>query len=60
MVDQLSYLKPLTVSDAFVDAKFREAKDKKNNLLYLQGSDRLEEVKGLPVINVITSEEEQL
>ena len=42
MVDQLSYLKPLTVSDAFVDAKFREAKDKKNNLLYLQGSDRLE------------------
>lgn len=59
-LDELKNIKPLSVGEAFVDAKFREAKDNNNNLLFLNGTDRLKEVKGLPVVNVISKEHETL
>lgn len=58
--DKLGDLAPISVKDAFVDAKFRESKDKKGKLLFLEGSERYAEIKGLPVINVITNKVEQL
>jgi hypothetical protein len=58
--DKLDSKTALTVKEAFVDAKFREAKDERNRLLFLQGSERYEEIKGLPVVNVINGELEKL
>jgi hypothetical protein len=58
--DKLGDLAPVSVKDAFVDAKFRESKDKKGRLLLLEGDQRYTEIKGLPVTNVITNAVEQL
>tara|TARA_B110000259_G_scaffold187596_1_gene242424 strand:+ start:33 stop:908 length:876 start_codon:yes stop_codon:yes gene_type:complete len=58
--DKLEDLVPVDVKDAFVDAKFREAKDTNGKLLFLEGRERHEEIKGLPVVNVITDEVEFL
>jgi len=58
--DKLGDLAPVSVKDAFVDAKFREAKDIKGKLLLLEGNERYEEIKGLPVINIITNAIEEL
>ena len=58
--DKLKDLAPVEVREAFVDAKFREAKDRNGNLLFLEGRERYEEMKGLPVVNVITNEVEFL
>ena len=58
--DHLVTLKELTVQEAFVDAKFREARDKKGKLLFLTDSNRYKYFQGLPVINVITNQTEKL
>ena len=58
--DHLVTLKELTVQEAFVDAKFREARDKKGKLLFLTDSNRYKYIQGLPVINVITNQTEKL
>ena len=54
--DKLSSLIELSVQEAFVDAKFREARDKNGKLLYLTGPQRYEYIKGLPVVNVLTNQ----
>ena len=38
----------------------RESRDKDGNLSFLRGEDRLNEIKGLPVLNVVTGLEESL
>jgi hypothetical protein len=58
--DHLSSLKELSVQEAFVDAKFRESRDKDGKLLYLTGAERYNYIKGLPVVNVITNKIEEL
>jgi hypothetical protein len=58
--DRLATLKELSVQEAFVDAKFREARDKKGKLLFLTDSNRYKNIQGLPVINVITNQTEIL
>ena len=58
--DQLTILKELSVKEAFVDAKFREARDKEGELLFLSGTERYNYIKGLSVVNVITKKIEIL
>jgi hypothetical protein len=58
--DRLNTLNELSVNDAFVDSKFREARDKRGNLLFLTGSQRLEYIEGMPVVNVLTGQTEVL
>jgi hypothetical protein len=50
----------LSVEEAFKDSKFRESRNKDYSLSYLKGDKRLEEIKGMPVINVITGVEEEI
>ena len=38
----------------------RESKDIDGKLNFLRGDDRLNEIKGLPVLNVLTGEEEKI
>jgi hypothetical protein len=58
--DRLATLKELSVQEAFVDAKFRESRDKGGNLLFLTDYNRYKNIQGLPVINVITNQTEKL
>jgi hypothetical protein len=58
--DHLSTLKELSTQEAFVDAKFREARDKDGKLLFLSDSNRYKYIQGLPVINVLTNQKEIL
>ncbi len=58
--DKLASLKELPVKEAFVDAKFREARNNKGELLYLSGSERYKYIQGLSVVNVITNKIEKL
>ncbi len=58
--DKLTTIKELTVSEAFVDSKFRESRNDKGKLLFLTGNERYEYIKGLPVINVLNNEYEEL
>jgi hypothetical protein len=58
--DKLSSFKELSVKEAFVDAKFREARNKVGELLYLSGLERYDYIKGLSVVNVINNEIEVL
>jgi hypothetical protein len=58
--DHLSTLKELSTKEAFVDAKFREARDKDGKLLFLSDSNRYKYIQGLPVINVLTNQKEIL
>ena len=53
-------IKCLTTGEAFVDSKFRESRDIDYGLSLLSGGERLEALKGLPVLNVITGEIEEL
>ena len=58
--DKLTSFKELSVKEAFVDAKFREARNKVGELLYLSGLERYNYIKGLSVVNVINNEIEVL
>ncbi|MCU0847474.1 MAG: hypothetical protein MUD12_06260 [Spirochaetes bacterium] len=53
-------VKELSVEEAFKKSKYRESRNKDYSLSYLSGNDRLEIIKGLEVINVITNEKEKL
>lgn len=43
--------KPLTATEGYVESKFRESRNRKGELDFLSGKDRLEIIKGLPVYN---------
>jgi hypothetical protein len=58
--DKLAPFKELSEKEAFVDAKFREARNKEGELLYLNGPERYNYIKGLSVVNVITNKIEVL
>ncbi len=58
--NRLGELRALSAEEGYVYSRFRESRDKKGNLNYLSGSERYECIKGLPVYNVMTGQEEQL
>jgi hypothetical protein len=51
-------IKATTVKEAFKESKFRESKNKDNTFSFLHGKNRLEAIKGLEVVNVISGETE--
>ena len=57
MTDKLSMLSNNAIC---FNGYFRESRDLNGNLNYLRGEERLQEIKGLPVINVLTGLEEKL
>ncbi|QXQ06459.1 hypothetical protein KX816_20315 [Sphingosinicellaceae bacterium] len=50
----------LTAEQAYVESRFREARDGGGKMTYLRSSDRIEEIRGLPVLNVETGQIEPL
>ena len=48
----VSSLKPLTTKEAFVESQFRESRDRKGELTFLSGTDRLREIGEMPLIDV--------
>ncbi len=48
-------LEVLIAEQAYVPSKFRESKDVQGGLTYISGDDRLNLIKGLPVLNVETN-----
>lgn len=50
----------ISLEEAFTDSTFREGRHKNFDLSYSRGSDRLEIIKGLDVVNVETGEIEKL
>jgi hypothetical protein len=44
----------LCTGDAYVPSMFRESRDSEGNLTFMDGADRLEVIKGMPVFNVET------
>lgn len=53
-------VKELSVSSAFKDSKFRESRNEDHELSFISGKNRLDIIKGLEVINVLTNEREKL
>ncbi len=53
-------VKGLAVQKGFKESKFRESRDRDYSLSFLSGNDRLEEIKGLEVLNVLTNQIEVL
>jgi hypothetical protein len=49
-----------SVEQAFTVSRFRESRDQAGNLTYVGGDQRIEVIRGLPVINVISGAEEVL
>jgi hypothetical protein len=49
-----------TVTQAYHQSNFRESRDKSGNLAYLSGDERINIIKGLPVLNVETGKIEAL
>ncbi|WP_245901634.1 hypothetical protein [Chitinophaga ginsengisoli] len=58
--NRLGALRALSAEEGYVYSSFRESRDRKGNLNYLSGSERYECIKGLPVYNIMTGQEEQL
>ena len=58
--NRLGELRALSAEEGYVYSRFRESRDRNGNLNYLSGSERYECIKGLPVYNVMTGQEEQL
>ncbi len=48
-------LPSVTVEDEFVNSQFRESRNEKGQLTYIEGQDRYDAIKGLPVWNVESS-----
>lgn len=49
-----------TLESAFVLSKSRESRDQKGKFTYLRGCERIEAIKGLPVVNVLTGKLEKI
>jgi hypothetical protein len=58
--NKINGLTPLKPSFGYVESKFREAKDKNNNLIYTRSGDRIKHLKLLPFINTRTNQIEYL
>lgn len=55
-----SSISSLSVENAFVDAKFSEARSTEGSLIFRRGADRLALIAGNPVINTVSGETESL
>lgn len=53
-------VKPVDVQQAFVASQFREGRDKSGRPAFYRGHERLDKIRGLPVLNVFTGEMESL
>ncbi len=53
-------LKPVSLSEGFVASKFRESRNELGDLTYLNNIDRIEEIRGLTVVNTETMTEEKI
>ena len=49
-----------SVGDGYVSSKFRESRGQDGRLTFLRGEDREHEIRGLPVMNVVTGNIEKL
>jgi hypothetical protein len=50
----------LTAEQAYLPSTIQQSRDRQGKLSYLAGNDRLEAIRGLPVVNVQTGEREEL
>ena len=57
---KLNGLLSLSVKEAYVASRFRESRNKEGELSLLDGNDRKAIIKGLPVINTRTNQQESL
>lgn len=53
-------IKELTVEKGYRLSKFRESRNKKGELTFLRGKERIDEIRGMPVINTETNKIEKL
>lgn len=53
-------IKKISVKEAYVESKFRESRDQNGNLSYIRGKERIEAIRGLKVINVLTNQIEEI
>ena len=53
-------VKELSLGKGYVFSQFRESRDRKGNLTYLMGKERIEAIRGMPVYNVETKQIEKL
>lgn len=58
--DKMKGLQPVDEQKGYVLSQFRESRDKHGNLNYLNGDNRLKEIKGLPVFNTRTDKAENI
>jgi len=49
--DKLGDLKKISVEDGYVESKFRESRDTLGRLTFIDGKERIEEIRGLEVYN---------
>lgn len=52
--DYISIFQELDPDSAFVNSRFRESRDVKGDLTYISGAERIESIRGMPVLNVIS------
>ena len=53
-------IRPLSVAEAYTVSKHRESRDAAGRLTFVGGAARIELIRGLPVVNVVTGETEAL
>ncbi len=53
-------IKEISIDEGFVDAKFRESRNKDGSLLYLKGNQRINYLKGLDIYNVTNGAVEKI
>ena len=52
---QTSLIKEVNIEEGFVDSKFREGRNEKGELTYLMGEEKINQLKGMPIINLETN-----
>ncbi|MBB6270753.1 hypothetical protein HDF26_001180 [Pedobacter cryoconitis] len=58
--DKIKDLETKDINEGYVLSKFREGRDKNDKLTYLNGDDRLKEIKGMEVFNTRTNKIETI
>lgn len=50
------FVKEISLKEGFIDSKFRESRNEKGELTFITGKKRIDIIKNMPVIDVITNE----
>jgi hypothetical protein len=58
--DKIGNLKPLNAEEGYVCSNFKESRNERGELTYLNGASRLEQIKGMPVFNTRTQKMETI